>query len=80
MNPNNNSDPLGDGISAFHVIQIEDEVEFLMSNFDYLIEPDDAFSSYNETRNYLYVLLLMNITFEIFMTFYIFNNELMILK
>lgn len=73
-------DQANGNISAFHVIQIEDEVEFLMSNLEYLIEPDNAVRSYNESRSYLYVLIAFNIIFEIMMTIYIFQNELQILK
>ena len=66
-------------MSHFHVIQIEDEVEFLVSNLDYLIDPDSAINSYQESRKYLYAILFFNIVFELLMTVYIFENEMMIL-
>ena len=66
-------------LSSFHVIQIEDEVEFLVHNLDYLVDPDTAINSYQESRKYLYAILFFNIVFEILMTIYIFQNELMIL-
>ena len=67
-------------MSAFHVIQIEDEVEFLMSNLEFLIEPEDAIASYNESRNMIYSMLLVNIAFEVVMSFYVFDHEMVILK
>ena len=47
-----------------------------MSNMEYLVEPETAVSSYNESRNYLYFVMGLNLIFEISMTYYIYMNEM----
>lgn len=61
------------------MIQIEDELAFLMDNMDYLVEPDQAIKNYFDVRNHLYIILLLNMVFECLMTMYIVKNELEIL-
>lgn len=67
-------------LSSFQVIQIEDELSFLMDNMEYLVEPDQAIKNYFEVRNHLYFILLLNLLFEALMTVYIVKNELEILN
>jgi len=51
-----------------------------MSNLEYLVEPDVAIKNYYECRNYMYLVLVLNLVFEIMMTLYIVNNEMEILN
>ena len=62
------------------MIQIEDELSFLVDNMDYLVEPDQAIKNYFEIRNYMYYILLLNVIFEALMTAYIIKNEMLILN
>lgn len=62
------------------MLQIEDEIEFLVNNLEFLVEPQQAVSAYAKSRNILYGLLSLNLLFELFITTWIFRNEAFILK
>lgn len=74
------ANPQADDLSSFQVIQIEDEISFLMDNLEYLVEPDQAIKNYFEVRNHLYFIMFLNLMFESFMTIYIVKNEIEILN
>lgn len=76
MSPEN----INGNLSAFQVIQIEDEIEFLSNNLEYLVEPQLAVGQYVKSRNILYGLLSLNLIFELTITMYVFRNEEFILK
>lgn len=61
-------------------MQIEDEIEFLVNNLEYLVEPETAIKQYFSNRRVLYMLILMNLLFETLMTLYIIKNEEFIIK
>ena len=67
-------------LSEFQVIQIEDELEFLVNNLEYLVEPEDAISNYFHSRNVLYLLMLANICLQFLITYYVIRHEAMILE
>ena len=62
------------------MIQIEDELSFLMDNMDYYVEPDQAIKDYFAVRKYMFYILLMNMLFEALMTAYIVKCESRILN
>ena len=59
---------------------IEDEIEFLVNNLEYLVEPDQTIKSYYQNRNALYILIAFNFLLEILIAIYIVKNEDFILK
>ena len=63
-------------ISNFQIIQIEDEVSFMMDNMEYLVEPDQAIEKYFQDKNFLFVIMTIGFISEIFLTWYIFHNEM----
>lgn len=66
-------------MSEFQVIQIEDELEFLVNNLEYLVEPDVAIKSYFKARNIMYLLLALNLALEFVVTYYVMLHENVIL-
>ena len=62
------------------MLQIEDEIEFLVNNLEYLVEPEVAIKNYFHNRNLLFFILALNLVFENLLTVYIWKNELFILK
>ena len=67
-------------LSEFQVFQIEDEIEFLVNNLEYLVEPESAIGNYFSSRNTLYVLLVTNILLEVLVTFYAFRHKQFVLE
>ena len=63
-------------ISNFQIIQIEDEVSFMMDNMEFLVEPDQAIEKYFQDKNFLFVIMTIGFISEIFLTWYIFHNEM----
>jgi len=61
------------------VIQIEDEIEFLVSNLEYLVDPETSIKDYFTSRNVLYLVLALNIIFESLLTVFILKNEIFVL-
>ena len=66
-------------VSTFQVLQIEDEIEFLVNNLEFLVDPHQAMDLYISNRNILYILLAMNMIFESLITYFVFKNESTIL-
>lgn len=62
------------------MLQIEDEIEFIVNNLEYLVDPEIAIKQYFQNRNILYFLLTLNLLFESLLTVYIIKNEFFILK
>ena len=62
------------------MLQIEDEIEFLVTNLEYLVEPEVAIKQYYSNRNVLYFLLSLNLLFETLLTIYVVKNEDFILN
>lgn len=77
-NSNNRDNYQGD-LSDFQVIQIEDEIEFLVSNLEYLVDPETSIKDYFTSRSILYVVLALNIIFESLLTVFILKNEIFVL-
>ena len=71
---------LAANLSQFQILQIEDEIEFLANNLEYLVEPQSAVEQYISNRNVLFFLIGLNLIFEGFITTYIFQNEDFIIK
>ena len=59
----------------YQVIQIEDEIEFLLNNMEYLMDPERTLNSYYEARIYLTMGLILNLLLEVLVTIYIFKHE-----
>lgn len=57
------------------MIQIEDEVEFLVNNLEFLVDPQQAVEMYVCNRNILYLLLAANMVLETLITIYVYKNE-----
>lgn len=74
------AEQLNGNLSAFQVLQIEDEIEFLVNNLEFLVEPQQAISQYARSRNLLFLLLAINLVFEVLITLYVFRNEDFILR
>ena len=64
-----------DHLSMYQVIQIEDEIEFLLNNMEYLMDPERTLNSYYEARIYLTMGLILNLLLEVLVTIYIFKHE-----
>lgn len=62
------------------MFQIEDELEFLVNNLEYLVEPESAISNYFSSRTTLYVLLFTNIILEVLVTYYAFKHKGFVLE
>ena len=56
-------------------MQIEDEVEFLISNLEFIVEPDAALSQYFYHRIILFVLIMFNLFFEMGICVYTYRNS-----
>lgn len=62
-------------LGPLQVMQIEDEVEFLLSNLEFIVSPDIAISTYLHHRMILFVLLMFNVFFEMQIAIYTYNNS-----
>ena len=67
-------------LSEFQVIQIEDELEFLVNNLEYLVEPESAIKNYFYSRNILYLLMFTNVMLQVLITYYVIRHEALILE
>ena len=56
-------------------MQIEDEVEFLLSNLEFIVSPETAISEYLYHRAILFVLIMINLFFEITIGIYTYRNS-----
>ena len=57
------------------VQRVQDEVEFVISNFDFALEPGQALSSYMHHRKIVGILLTMNLVYESCLIFYVLYNR-----
>ena len=61
------------------VQRVQDEVEFVVSNFDFALEPGQALHNYLYHRKVLTILLSLNLIYEILLLVYIgINHEFII--
>ena len=56
------------------VHRIAEEVEFVIDNFDFALEPGKALENYIHSRNMLAVLLILDFLYEASLLFYIAAN------
>ena len=56
-------------------MQIDDEVDFLVQNMDFIVNPSEAMQTYFQHRVILFSLVMMNLFFELFLTIYIYRNK-----
>ena len=54
---------------------MQDEVEFVVSNFDFALEPGVALGSYLHHRKVLSVLLSLNLLYELGLVIYVMTNR-----
>ena len=57
------------------VQRVQDEVEFVVSNFDFALEPGQALQNYLHHRKVLSVLLTLNLIYELLLLIYIIVNH-----
>ena len=57
------------------VQRVQDEVEFVVSNFDCALEPGVALGSYLHHRRVLTVLLILNALYELCLVAYVLMNQ-----
>ena len=62
------------GLDAYQIMQIDNEIEFLLSNIEYIVEPDLAIEEYLDQRLVLFVILMMNVFCEVVIGIYLFKN------
>lgn len=62
-------------MSTFQVLQIEDEIEFLVNNLEFLVDPQQAVDLYISNRNILYFLLGLNMIFEVLISYFVITHE-----
>ena len=61
------------------VQRVQDEVEFVVSNFDFALEPGAALRSYFHHRKILTILMSLNLIYELLLLVYItINHEFII--
>lgn len=68
-----------DGMNAFQLMEIEDELEFFLNNMDFIVEPHSAISHYFYQRSMLFFMIFLNIFFELLLTIYFYRNKEIIL-
>ena len=68
-----------DGLNAFQLMEIEDEIEFFLNNMDFIVEPNTAISHYFQHRSMLFLMIFLNMFFELLLTIYFFRNKDIIL-
>ena len=56
-------------------MRIQDDVEFLTSNMEYIVGPDDGMKAYFHHRFILYIMFMLNLFFETILTCYLFRNK-----
>ena len=56
-------------------MQIEDEVEFLVNNIEFVENPGIAMQLYFDHRMVLYILIMLNLFFESLLTIYMLRNK-----
>jgi len=57
------------------VQRVQDEVEFVISNFDFALEPGQALQSYLHHRKIVTILLVFNFLYEFCLVFYVLFNR-----
>ena len=63
------------------MLQIDDEVEWLIQNMDFVIDPNVAMSMYFKHRNVLLFMVMLNVFFEMLFAIYMYRNlEMMLIS
>ena len=68
-------DPSQSLLSPYQVMQIEDEIEFMVNNLEFILDPDLAIRQYLYHRVVLFILMMINLFFELALTIYIYRNQ-----
>lgn len=68
-------DPNQQSLSPYQVMQIEDEIEFMINNLEFILDPDLAIRQYFYHRVVLFILMMINLFFELALTIYIYRNQ-----
>ena len=55
-------------------LQIEDEIEFLVNNLEFILEPENALRAYLWHRKVFALCLFLSLAFEVSLYFYLFSN------
>ncbi|CDW85792.1 UNKNOWN [Stylonychia lemnae] len=74
MKMNNENQNRRAGVNRIQILQIEDEVEYIINNIDFMLDPEQAMNKYNEHRRNLTYFLVINFVFEIMLYYYLFSN------
>lgn len=56
------------------VQRVQEEVEFMVSNFEFALEPGQALQSYLHHRKIITTLLSLNLFYEVCLLFYVLFN------
>lgn len=78
-NPQADQAATADNLYPFQLLEIEDELEFFLNNIDFIVEPHAAVSQYFYHRTMLFVMIFLNIFFELLLMAYFCRNKEMIL-
>ena len=65
---------LSAAFERFTVAQIQDEVEYMVRNLEFILDPDTAIQEYLAHRTVLYALITLNLFFELALAFYCSRN------
>ena len=57
------------------VQRVQDEVEFVVSNFDFALEPGQALQNYLHHRKIVTTLMVMSLVYEISLVGYVLYNR-----
>ena len=64
-----------DGLNAFQLMEIEEELEFFLNNMEFIEEPNTAASHYFQHRSMLFFMICLNMFFELLLSIYFFRNK-----
>jgi len=57
------------------ILHIEDEVDFLLNNFEFILEPEQAVKNYMYHRKVLCVFLVLSVMYEFCLDVYLWKNK-----
>eukprot|EP00347_Sterkiella_histriomuscorum_P021773 403332815 len=61
-------------VNRIQILQIEDEVEYIINNIEFRLDPEQSMKKYNAHRRNLKFFLIVNLLFEIMLYYYLFSN------
>mmetsp|Transcript_9709 Transcript_9709/g.16345 ORF Transcript_9709/g.16345 Transcript_9709/m.16345 type:complete len:92 (+) Transcript_9709:431-706(+) len=62
-------------IKQFQIERIENEIDFVLENIDYIYEPDITINKYQHHRSILFLLILVDIFMEVLLLAYFMRNS-----